>query len=113
MANNVLLVAALLIRIAWALQFLFANQFVGHSYWPSTSLAMDFTVYSPINVTSIGFFDADEPGINGTLLATIVDRSSGRLFVTVSAGDGNLRESDTNPFSLHASGSSSTRASIA
>jgi hypothetical protein len=98
MANSVLLVATLLIRIAWALQFLFANQFVGHSYWPNTSLAMDFTVYSPINVTSIGFFDADEPGINGTLMATIVDRSSGRFFVTVSASYGDSRENTTNPF---------------
>jgi hypothetical protein len=98
MANIVLLIALLVISGAWALQFLLANQFVGHSLWPSTSLAIDFTVYAPINVTSIGFFDADEPGINGTLLATVVDRSSGQFFVTVSASYGDARENTTNPF---------------
>jgi hypothetical protein len=88
----------LLIGVTCAHQFLVASQYVGHAFSPTASIGVDFTVYAPINVSAIGLVDADARGINGTLLATIVDRSSGRTFVTVGASYGDRRENDTNPF---------------
>jgi hypothetical protein len=96
MSKAVLLAA--LLRSTLSLQFLVAHQYIGHTIWPNTSLAIDFTVYSPINVTSIGFFDADDAGFNGTLFASILDRSSGRPFVSIGTRSGDARENSANPF---------------
>jgi hypothetical protein len=94
----VLLLLLLLVGSACAVQFLIANHHVGSEFSPLASIAVDFTVYSPIMVTSIGFIDADASGISGTLLATIADRSNNRFFYTLSASFGDTRENDENPF---------------
>jgi hypothetical protein len=81
-----------------ARQFVHATQTGGHNF-SSLALGMEFTVDSAIDVVAIGLLDADDRAINGTLEASIFDRSTDRVVagpVTVRGGE--ARADDTNPF---------------
>lgn len=98
MIGRVTATLLLLIGGTCALQFLLANKYIGDAFSPTESIAMDFTVYSRISISAIGFVDADDRGINGTLFASVVDRSTGLVTFTTSNDAGEQRESDANPF---------------
>lgn len=57
------------------------NRTTGDVFFPNGGLAVDFTVQNAIGVSSMGLLDADAPGINGILLAQIVDRSTNQIVV--------------------------------
>jgi hypothetical protein len=67
-------------RLPSALQFLLANQTVGHGF-STVALGTEFTVYSAIDIYAIGLLDADARGVNGTLAASIFDRSTDRAII--------------------------------
>lgn len=60
-----MLFALLLLGSSRALQFLTATSHTGDTLSPNSSIALDFTVYSPIVITQIGLVDADAAGIVG------------------------------------------------
>lgn len=98
--SPMLTLSAVLVFLATAraVQFLLANSVLGDDFWPNVSLVMDFTVYSPIEISAIGLFDADEPGIASPLQATLVDRSNDLVLITVTIEIGVARQNESNPF---------------
>jgi hypothetical protein len=81
-----------------AVQFLQFKQAIGHLF-SSTAIGIDFTVYAAIDVVSIGQLDADARGVNGTLSASIFDRSTDRVVVgPVTVARGHARTDGANPF---------------
>jgi hypothetical protein len=83
-----------------ALQFLRTTQSAGHIHY-SSSVGIDFTVQSAIDVSAIGIVDTDAPGFAGTPSAQIVDRTNDQVVVgpvIVNASD--FRKDDANPFAF-------------
>lgn len=81
-----------------ALQLLSVSQTTGNHHYDQ-SVGVDFTLYSPVEVSAVGLIDADEPGINGTLVARVFDRSNGQVVIgPVFVSAGAQRLNDSNPF---------------
>jgi hypothetical protein len=99
---NMLLVSlSMLVSMSNSLQFLRATTYAGALNQSGVGNGMEFTVYHAIDVTSIGVFDGDERGFNGSLSVRIFDRSTDRVVVgPVVVNSSDARIDDQNPFAF-------------
>lgn len=85
---------------AICLQLVSVVSFAGNTIY-GENLGLDFTVFTPIDVSAVGVLDADKLGIEGTLTARVMDRSNNATLIgPFNFSEPMARLSDANPFAF-------------
>jgi hypothetical protein len=100
--TTILQVLGLLVAMVNSLQLLTveSSPSTGIQHY-NQSLGMDFTVYTPIDITAVGIIDAENRGLVGTLSVRIINRSNenqSTVYDPVSFQSPMSRTDDTNLF---------------